>query len=126
MKVSDMSDNWKEPHHHALFVSEIATISLLGRKEDIEQLDLLLDTATNEELQRKLIALADLIRNRHNMGLRKDCCESCSRFDNCELKWLKTERNMRPTCCPRCPSFEKCRKEHQKEKHSNTRRINDE
>jgi hypothetical protein len=112
-----LSDNWKDPSNHALFVSEIATISLLGRQDDVDFLEHLLETASNEDLQRELIQLADKIRNRHNMGLRKDCCDQCLRFETCELKWLKTERSMRPTCCPRCEHFEKCLKSHLQEKH---------
>ena len=117
-----MSDKNKNALNQALFVSEIATISLLGRKEDVDQLEILLETASSDDLHRQLIELADTIRSRHNMGLRKDCCEQCPRFENCELKWLKTERSMRPTCCPRCENFEKCRKEHLKEKHIRRRR----
>ena len=117
-----MSDNHKDLLNQALFVSEIATISLLGRKEDVDQLELLLESASKEDLQRKLIQLADIIRSRHNMGLRKDCCSKCPRFENCELKWLKTERSMRSTCCPRCVNFEKCRKEFLQEKHVGKRK----
>ncbi len=115
--------DWRDPSKQALFVSEVATISLLGRKEDIELMEKLLDEASVEDLQRELIKLADLIRNRHAMGLRKDCCNQCMRFQKCELKWLKTERSMRPTCCPRCQSFQKCLKEFKKEEHKRRRKT---
>ena len=108
--------DWRKPSREALFVSEIATISLLGRKEDLEYLERLLDEAPHEELKRQLIELADVIRNRHSMGMRKDCCEMCEKFDDCELKWLKSERSMRPTCCPRCQFFQDCLDKFEREK----------
>lgn len=104
--------DWRSPSRRALFVSEIATISLLGRREDVDRLEELLENSTTEELQRELIRLADAIRSRHDMGLRRDCCTECLRYESCELKWLKVERNMRPTCCPRCQGFARCLASH--------------
>ena len=114
--------DWRDPSaSRALFVSEIVTISLLGRTEDLEQLETLLDESSTEDLKRALIELADAIRSRHDMGLSKDCCAECQRFEKCELKWLKTERNLRPTCCPRCSKFQQCLRGHQDQERSDRR-----
>ncbi len=93
-----------------LFISEISTIYVHGRSEDMEELEHLLEShELTDAVKRRIAELANSIRKRRKLGYVSECCDRCPHYSSCERKWLKQERMLLPTCCERCLHYEECK-----------------